>query len=151
MEKKAPEHAGDRSGGSPMRGLSRRAALAFGTSLTLALPAQARIQELGEAIDKAGAQRMLSQRMGKAWLAQLRPELSERARQVRMTTFRSEQIEIDRRSSRTGQVHSIGGLTGSAAYEGELQEFLPLLRAAEWTGVGRQTVWGKGQIVVRPK
>lgn len=50
--------------------------------LALALPAQARIQQLGEAIDQAGAQRMLSQRMGKAWLAQLRPELSDRARQV---------------------------------------------------------------------
>ena len=82
MQKKAPEHAGVRSSGNPVHSLSRRATLVFGTSLTLALPAQARIQELGEAIDKAGAQRMLSQRMGKAWLAQLRPELSERARQV---------------------------------------------------------------------
>lgn len=83
MEKKAPEHTGgDRSSGNPVHGLSRRAALVFGTSLGLALPAQARIQELGEAIDKAGAQRMLSQRMGKAWLAQLRPELSDRAKQV---------------------------------------------------------------------
>ncbi|MFN3304987.1 MAG: type IV pili methyl-accepting chemotaxis transducer N-terminal domain-containing protein [Roseateles sp.] len=44
--------------------------------------AQARIAQLGEAIDKAGAQRMLSQRMGKAWLAQLQPGLGERARQV---------------------------------------------------------------------
>ena len=52
---------------------------------TASLPALAqngRINQLGEAIDKAGAQRMLSQRMGKAWLGQLRPELAPRARQV---------------------------------------------------------------------
>ena len=53
------------------------AGLATGPALS-----QARINELGEAIDKAGAQRMLSQRMGKAWLGQLRPELAERARSV---------------------------------------------------------------------
>jgi hypothetical protein len=29
-------------------------------------------------------------------------------------------------------------------YEGELTPFLPFLRAGEWAGVGRQTVWGKG-------
>jgi hypothetical protein len=40
---------------------------------------------------------------------------------------------------------------GEADYEGELGEFLPILRAAEYTGVGRQTVWGKGSIGVRPQ
>jgi hypothetical protein len=33
-------------------------------------------------------------------------------------------------------------------YAGELGEFLPWLRAARWTGVGRQTVWGKGDLRV---
>ena len=37
---------------------------------------------------------------------------------------------------------------GGAAYEGELDEFMPFLRAAKWTGVGRQTVWGKGEIEI---
>ena len=27
-------------------------------------------------------------------------------------------------------------------------EFLPWLRAARWVGVGRQTVWGKGDVRV---
>jgi hypothetical protein len=27
-----------------------------------------------------------------------------------------------------------------------LAEFVPFLRAARWTGVGRQTVWGNGEI-----
>jgi hypothetical protein len=51
-----------------------------------------------------------------------------------------------RRSSRTNQVHSIGGLVGFAEYEGDLAEFVPWLRAASWTGIGRHTVWGNGQI-----
>ena len=34
------------------------------------------------------------------------------------------------------------------AYRGDLAAFLPYLRAARWTGVGRQTVWGKGEIEV---
>jgi hypothetical protein len=33
-------------------------------------------------------------------------------------------------------------------YEGELSEFVPLLRAACRTGVGRQTVWGHGEIAI---
>jgi hypothetical protein len=37
---------------------------------------------------------------------------------------------------------------GEAQYEGDLAEFVPFLEAAQFTGVGRQTVWGKGQIEV---
>jgi hypothetical protein len=53
-----------------------------------------------------------------------------------------------RRSSRTGQIHPLGGFTGTAQYRGPLAEFLPWLRAAQWAGVGRQTVWGKGEVQV---
>jgi hypothetical protein len=53
-----------------------------------------------------------------------------------------------RRSSRTGQSHPLGGFVGEVEYWGRLGEFLPYLEAAEWTGVGRQTVWGKGEIQV---
>jgi hypothetical protein len=72
---------------------------------------------------------------------------------ARAATVRLEQCDIppvaaERRSGRTGQTHPIGGFIGSAEYEGELAEFLPYLEAARWTGVGRQTVWGKGQIEV---
>jgi len=56
------------------------------------------------------------------------------------------QVDVVRRSSRTGQVHSIGGFVGEAEYEGELDEFICFLRVVKWTGVGRQTVWGKGVI-----
>lgn len=70
----------------------------------------------------------------------------ERAALIRMTRCEIRQIDVDRRSSRTGQVHPIGGFVGEAEYEGELGEFVPYLRAARWTGVGRQTVWGKGEM-----
>lgn len=70
----------------------------------------------------------------------------ERAALVRMMRCEMTRVEVERRSSRTGQAHSIGGFTGEAEYEGELSEFVPYLRAAKWTGVGRQTVWGKGEV-----
>jgi hypothetical protein len=69
-----------------------------------------------------------------------------RAEAVRMVRSEIRRVRATRRSSRTGQVHPIGGITGEAEYEGELAEFMPYLRAAYWTGIGRQTVWGKGVI-----
>jgi hypothetical protein len=74
--------------------------------------------------------------------------LGERAAAVRMTKVSLVWEQVQRKSGRTGQVHSIGGFTGSAVYEGDLGEFLPWLRAARWVGVGRQTVWGKGDVRV---
>jgi hypothetical protein len=74
--------------------------------------------------------------------------LGERATLVRMTGCATREIEIHRRSSRTGQVHPIGGFVGEAEYEGKLAEFIPFLEAAQFSGVGRHTVWGKGQIEV---
>lgn len=65
-----------------------------------------------------------------------------------MTRCNIANVDIERRSTRTGQTHSIGGFIGEAEYEGDLREFLPFLKAAQWTGVGRQTVWGKGQIAI---
>jgi len=74
--------------------------------------------------------------------------MGERAEQVRMRRCQLNWEQVSRRSGRTGQVHSIGGFTGEAVYEGELAEFVPWLRAARWVGVGRQTVWGKGDVRV---
>lgn len=72
--------------------------------------------------------------------------LGKRAGEVRRTGGEWAAVRHERRSSRTGQVHEIGGLVGWASYAGDLREFLPYLRAAEWCGVGRQCTWGKGQI-----
>jgi CRISPR-associated endoribonuclease Cas6 len=73
--------------------------------------------------------------------------MGERSRDISMKWCELRHVDVKRRSSRTGQTHPIGGFVGEAEYEGEnLAEFIPFLRAAEWTGIGRQTVWGKGQI-----
>jgi hypothetical protein len=72
--------------------------------------------------------------------------LSERARSVQLVHSEFERVAVERRSSRNGQRHDIGGLVGFAEYEGDLAEFLPYLEAAHWTGVGRHCTWGNGQI-----
>ena len=72
--------------------------------------------------------------------------LTERARSVKTVRSELRRVVVDRRSSRTGQRHGIGGFVGSAIYEGDLAEFLPYLEAAHWTGVGRHCTWGNGEI-----
>jgi hypothetical protein len=73
-------------------------------------------------------------------------DLTNEASQVCLAHSSLVHHEAERRSSRTGQTHPLGGFTGEAIYEGRLGPFLPWLEAAYWTGVGRQTVWGKGAI-----
>jgi hypothetical protein len=75
-------------------------------------------------------------------------EMGERAAAVRMTRCELRQVDVTRLSTRTGQTHSLGGFVGWSEYEGSLSEFFPYLETARWTGVGRQTVWGKGEIRV---
>jgi hypothetical protein len=72
----------------------------------------------------------------------------QRAAAVRIKRCDLKHVDVQRRSSRTGQIHPIGGFVGEVEYEGDLTEFVPYLHAACWTGVGRQTAWGKGQIVI---
>jgi hypothetical protein len=74
--------------------------------------------------------------------------MGERAAAVQMSRCEVHWEKIERKSGTTGQVHPLGGFTGLAEYQGELAEFLPWLRAAHWVGVGRQTVWGKGDVRV---
>jgi hypothetical protein len=84
---------------------------------------------------------------GEGWL-EIDRALGERALAVRLIQASMKPVTAFRRSGRTGQRHSLGGWVGEAEYAGELGEFLPYLRAGQWTGVGRQTVWGKGEIEV---
>ena len=70
----------------------------------------------------------------------------ERSRRVSMTRCELVSVAAERTSRATGQRHSLGGFTGIAEYQGDIAEFLPYLEIARWTGVGRQTVWGKGEI-----
>ena len=72
--------------------------------------------------------------------------LAARARGVRISESDIRHVEAERRSSRTGQTHPLSGFVGRASYEGDLAEFVPYLQIGEYTGVGRQTVWGKGEL-----
>jgi hypothetical protein len=73
-------------------------------------------------------------------------EMGERASAVRLRRLQIEWERAQRTSRRTGQTHPLGGFVGEAEYEGDLAEFMPWLRCGRWSGVGRQTVWGKGDI-----
>ena len=77
--------------------------------------------------------------------------MGERAKSVKITDCDLHHVAVERRSTRTGQTHPIGGFVGEVEYQGKLSEFWPFLRVAEWTGVGRQTVWGKGEIRSEPR
>jgi hypothetical protein len=72
--------------------------------------------------------------------------LGERAAAIRMTRCEIQHVARDRVSHNNH--HPLGGFTGIAEYEGDLAEFMPYLEIAAYTGVGRQTVWGKGEISV---
>jgi len=73
-------------------------------------------------------------------------DMGARAGRVQMTRCEIRHVDVERLSGRTGQRHSLGGFVGVAEYEGDLGEFIPYLEIAGWAGVGRQTVWGKGEI-----
>ena len=72
--------------------------------------------------------------------------MGERAAAVRMVRCEMKRTDVDRLSSRSGRRHPLGGFVGEAEYEGDLREFMPYLGLGKWVGVGRQTVWGKGEM-----
>lgn len=71
--------------------------------------------------------------------------MGERAAAVQMARCEIRQQRVRRA---TGSRHPLGGFIGKAEYEGGLTEFVPYLNIAQYTGVGRQTVWGKGEISI---
>jgi hypothetical protein len=77
--------------------------------------------------------------------------MAERAAGVQTVSSNLRWESRQRKSSRTHQVHPLGGFIGEVTYRGGMEEFVPFLEAAYWTGIGRQTVWGKGTVeIVRP-
>ncbi len=75
--------------------------------------------------------------------------LAHSAREVQLTNFEWHPTHQQRRSARSGQLHGLGGFIGWAEYTGPVSQFLPLLSIGAWTGVGRQTVWGKGAFQIQ--
>lgn len=74
--------------------------------------------------------------------------MGERARLIRLISHKVQWESRERRSGKSGQKHSLGGFVGEAEYKGDLYEFLPYLKVATWTGVGKHTAWGNGQIEI---
>ncbi len=68
-----------------------------GAALTVTVGAFAQVAGMGDAINKAGRQRMLSQRMGKAWLSLgqgIQPEAARRALDQSMALFDRQLTEL---------------------------------------------------------
>jgi hypothetical protein len=75
-------------------------------------------------------------------------KLREAAAPVELVEWNGQHVRAERRSFRTGETHPLGGFTGEALYRGVCGSLMPWLHVGMWTGVGRQTVWGKGQYQV---
>jgi len=69
----------------------------------------------------------------------------ERGEAVRTVSCHVRWEDRDRRSWKTGLSHGMGGFIGEAIYEGDLEEFLPLLILGQYTHVGKYAVWGNGR------
>ena len=69
----------------------------------------------------------------------------ERAEAIRTVSCKVRWEDRDRRSGKTGQAHDMGGFVGDVTYEGDVEEFLPLLFLGQYTHVGKYAVWGNGR------
>lgn len=72
--------------------------------------------------------------------------MCQRARAVHLVAPNTRLLRFERHSTATGETHELSGFVGSADYFGDLTEFVPYLRAAYWTGIGKHTVWGSGAV-----
>lgn len=72
-------------------------------------------------------------------------DLLDLAATVRLISWEGENQSVERHSRTQHRTHEIGGIIGRACYQGPIQPFLPWLKAAQWTGIGKHAVWGNGQ------
>jgi hypothetical protein len=71
--------------------------------------------------------------------------LAERSRRVTLVENKTRRHGYERFSRRQNQRINMGGLVGTAVYEGNLAEFLPWLALGEHVHVGKNTVFGLGK------
>jgi len=72
--------------------------------------------------------------------------LVQRAMDIQATANNLQWFDWRRYSFRQDNEMLMGGITGSVTYEGELNEFMPLVRFCEKAHVGKQTSFGLGKI-----
>ena len=76
-------------------------------------------------------------------------ELHRLADAVRLTHARTRWVDLERVSRRQHTAMKLGGIVGEATYEGEqLHRFLPLLRLAEVTHLGKNCAFGLGRVEI---
>lgn len=71
--------------------------------------------------------------------------LIERAERVRLVEEDARWVDWERYSSRQENKMNLGGVVGRVLYEGDLDEFVPLLRLGEFVHVGKGAVFGMGK------
>jgi len=74
------------------------------------------------------------------------PGLVRRAESIHLKQSNLRWRELQRYSNRQRQKVSLSGLVGSATYEGDLAEFVPILKYASQVHVGKQTFFGLGRL-----
>ncbi|MFH0825858.1 MAG: CRISPR system precrRNA processing endoribonuclease RAMP protein Cas6 [Pseudomonadota bacterium] len=74
--------------------------------------------------------------------------LTARAERVRIASSTIRWSEFRRYSNRQKQAMHMGGMVGEVSYEGDLSEFIPLIRYCEEVHVGKATTFGLGKITV---
>ncbi|HHW43833.1 MAG TPA: CRISPR system precrRNA processing endoribonuclease RAMP protein Cas6, partial [Desulfotomaculum sp.] len=68
-----------------------------------------------------------------------------RAAGVRLAEDYTQWVDWERFSARQDSRIKMGGVVGRALYEGEVAEFIPLLRLGELVHVGKGAVFGMGK------
>ena len=70
-------------------------------------------------------------------------ELGKKAEDVKISSVEGEWKKGSRKT-RDGETQNLGGFIGPVTYEGDFEEFLPLLRLGEYIHVGKNAVFGNG-------
>ena len=70
-------------------------------------------------------------------------ELGKKAEDVKISSVHGEWQERSRKT-RAGERQSLSGFVGSITYEGDFEEFLPLLRLGEYLHIGKNAAFGNG-------
>lgn len=75
--------------------------------------------------------------------------LVQRANLVQIQESNLKWFDWKRYSFRQNKSMLMGGITGSVTYEGDLQEYLPMIEFCEKAHIGKQTAFGLGKIKTR--